>query len=173
MNDDLLKKAGGGNYFKELLERIQDIRSSEKVFYRQILVIYATSIDYESNTEITRDFFKTIQNKMHFAAHGHTAAEIIYLRTNREEVLMGMTAFAGQQPRKPDVSIAKNYLNEDEINILNRLVTAYLEFAEHINELMKPPFAKPLSFGKLFDATRQQQLLVIVNEVKENAIRVG
>lgn len=98
----------------EQLERIRDIRSSEKVLYRQILDIYATSIDYESNIEITRDFFKTIQNRNHFAAHGHTAAKIIYLRANWEEALMGMTAFAGQQPRKSDVSIAKNYLNEDD-----------------------------------------------------------
>lgn len=102
MNDDLLKQAGGGNYFKELLERIRDIRSSEKVFYRQILDIYATSIDYEPNSEITRDFFKMIQNKMHFAAHGHTAAEIVYIRSNAEKEFMGMmTAFEGGQPRKP------------------------------------------------------------------------
>ncbi len=130
MNDELLKNAGGGNYFKELLNRIRDIRSSEKVFYRQILDIYATSIDYEPNTEITREFFKTIQNKMHVAAHGHTAAELVYLRANGEAEFMGMTAFDGERPRKADASIAKNYLSEDEINILHRLVTAYLEFAE-------------------------------------------
>nr|WP_296557492.1 virulence RhuM family protein [uncultured Acetobacterium sp.] len=142
MNDDLLKQAGGGNYFKELLERIRDIRSSEKVFYRQILDIYATSIDYEPNSEITRDFFKTIQNKMHFAAHGNTAAEIVYIRSNAEKEFMGMTAFEGGQPRKADVRIAKNYLNEDEINILNRLVSAYLEFAELQAIRQKPMYMK-------------------------------
>ncbi|MDO9493973.1 MAG: virulence RhuM family protein [Acetobacterium sp.] len=142
MNDDLLKQVGGGNYFKELLERIRDIRSSEKVFYRQILDIYATSIDYEPNSEITRAFFKTIQNKMHFAAHGHTAAEIVYIRSNAEKEFMGMTAFEGGQLRKADASIAKNYLNEDEINILNRLVTAYLEFAELQAIRQKPMYMK-------------------------------
>ncbi|MDD4592715.1 MAG: virulence RhuM family protein [Parabacteroides sp.] len=130
MNDDLLKRSGGGNYFKELLERIRDIRSSEKVFYRQVLDIYATSIDYTPEADITKQFFKTVQNKMHYAAHGHTAAEIIYLRADAEESFMGMTAFEGNKPKKPDVSVAKNYLREDEINILNRLVSAYLEFAE-------------------------------------------
>lgn len=130
MNDDLLKKAGGGHYFKELLERIRDIRSSEKVFYRQVLDIYATSIDYSPEAEITKKFFKTVQNKMHFAVHGYTAAEMIYLRVNAEEQFLGMTAFEGKNPKKSDVSIAKNYLNEDELNILNRLVSAYLELAE-------------------------------------------
>ena len=130
MNDDLLKKAGGGHYFKELIERIRDIRSSEKVFYRQVLDIYATSIDYSPEAEITKKFFKTVQNKMHFAVHGYTAAEIIYLRVNAEEQFLGMTAFEGKNPKKSDVSIAKNYLNEDELNVLNRLVSAYLELAE-------------------------------------------
>ena len=130
MNDDLLKKAGGGHYFKELLERIRDIRSSEKVFYRQVLDIYATSIDYSPEAEITKKFFKTVQNKMHFAVHGYTAAEMIYLRVNAEEQFLGMTAFEGKNPKKSDVSIAKNYLNEDELNVLNRLVSAYLELAE-------------------------------------------
>ena len=130
MNDDLLKKAGGGHYFKELIERIRDIRSSEKVFYRQVLDIYATSIDYSPEAEITKKFFKTVQNKMHFAVHGYTAAEMIYLRVNAEEQFLGMTAFEGKNPKKSDVSIAKNYLNEDELNVLNRLVSAYLELAE-------------------------------------------
>ncbi|MDD3024633.1 MAG: RhuM family protein, partial [Syntrophomonadaceae bacterium] len=110
--------------------RIRDIRSSEKVFYRQVLDIYATSIDYSPEAEITKHFFKTVQNRMHYAAHGHTAAEIIYLRANAEETFMGMTAFEGEKPKKSEVSVAKNYLKEDEINILNRLVSAYLEFAE-------------------------------------------
>lgn len=130
MNDDLLKNAGGGNYFQELLERIRDIRSSEKVFYRQILDIYATSIDYDPRASESIKFFKIVQNKMHFAAHGHTAAEIVYLRANADKDFMGMTAFDGKGLRKADASIAKNYLQEDEIKILNRLVTAYLEFAE-------------------------------------------
>jgi len=142
MNDDLLKRSGGGNYFKELLERIRDIRSSEKVFYRQVLDIYATSIDYDPNTETSTLFFKTVQNKMHYAAHGHTAAEIIYRRANAEETLMGMTAFEGRKPKKSDASIAKNYLKEEEINILNRLVTAYLEFAELQAIRQKPMYMK-------------------------------
>lgn len=142
MNDDLLKNAGGGNYFKELLERIRDIRSSEKVFYRQILDIYATSIDYDPRASESTKFFKIIQNKMHFAAHGHTAAEIVYLRSDSDKNFMGMTSFDGKSLRKSDVSIAKNYLNEDEIKILNRLVTAYLEFAELQAIRQRPMYMK-------------------------------
>jgi hypothetical protein len=127
MDDDLLKQAGGGNYFDELLARIRDIRSSEKVFWRKVLEIYATSIDYDPNTDLSRDFFAVIQNKMHWAAHGHTAAEIIYDRADASKQNMGMTAWAGSAPRKTDSEIAKNYLNEDELNVLNRIVTAYLE----------------------------------------------
>lgn len=130
MNDDLLKKAGGGSYWKELLERIRDIRSSEKVFYRQILDIYATSIDYDPNSDITKKFFKIVQNKIHFAAHGHTAAEIVYLRADGDKPYMGMKSFTGSKPTKTEAKVAKNYLNEDELNILNRIVSAYLEFAE-------------------------------------------
>lgn len=130
MNDDLLKNAGGGNYFHELLERIRDIRSSEKVFYRQILDIYATSIDYDPRASESIKFFKIVQNKMHYAAHGHTAAEIVYYRADADKDFMGMTSYNGKSLRKVDASIAKNYLREDEIKILNRLVTAYLEFAE-------------------------------------------
>lgn len=142
MNDDLLKKAGGGNYFKELVERIRDIRSSEKVFYRQVLDIYATSIDYSPDAEITKKFFKTVQNKMHYAVHGHTAAEMIYLRVNADDQFMGMTAFEGKNPKKSDAFIAKNYLKEDELNILNRLVSAYLEFAELQAIRQKPMYMK-------------------------------
>ena len=130
LNDDLLKQAGGGGYWKELLERIRDIRSSEKVFYRQILDIYATSTDYNPNAKETKLFFKVVQNKMHFAAHGHTAAEIIYLRADSTKDNMGLTVFRGNHPRKDEVTIAKNYLNEKELNILNRITSAYLEFAE-------------------------------------------
>ena len=138
MNDDLLKKAGGGGYWKELLERIRDIRSSEKVFYRQILDIYATSIDYDPKDSNSVLFFATVQNKIHYAAHGHTAAEVIMLRACAESPFMGLTNFIGDKPKKADVSSAKNYLQEDELNILNRIVAAYLEFAE-LQALRKIP----------------------------------
>ena len=118
LNDDLLKQAGGGGYWKELLERIRDIRSSEKVFYRQILDIYATSTDYNPNAEETKLFFKVVQNKMHFAAHGHTAAEIVYLRADSTKDNMGLTVFKGNHPKKDEVTVAKNYLDEKELNIL-------------------------------------------------------
>lgn len=130
LNDDLLKQAGGGGYWKELLERIRDIRSSEKVFYRQILDIYATSTDYNPNAEETKLFFKVVQNKMHFAAHGHTAAEIVYLRADSTKDNMGLTVFKGNHPKKDEVTVAKNYLDKKELNILNRITSAYLEFAE-------------------------------------------
>ena len=130
LNDDLLKQSGGGGYWHELLERIRDIRSSEKVFYRQILDIYATSIDYNKDAEETKLFFKVVQNKMHFAAHGHTAPEIVYLRADSTKENMGLTVFQGNHPRKDEVTVAKNYLNEKELNILNRITSAYLEFAE-------------------------------------------
>lgn len=150
MNDDLLKNAGGGNYFQELLERIRDIRSSEKVFYRQILDIYATSIDYDPRASESIKFFKIVQNKMHFAAHGHTTAEIVYLRSDADKDFMGMTSFDGKSLRKADASVAKNYLKEDEIKILNRLVTAYLEFAELQAIRQKPMYMKDW-IGKLDD----------------------
>lgn len=130
MNDDLLKEAGGGNYFEELLARIRDIRSSEKIFWRKVLDIYATSVDYDPQADTSQLFFKTIQNKMHWAAHGQTAAEVIYSRIDAAKPFLGLTTFKGEQPTKKEVSIAKNYLNEDELNVLNRMVTAYLEVAE-------------------------------------------
>lgn len=130
MDDARLKQAGGGQYFEELLARIRDIRSSERVFWRKVLDIYAISIDYEPQTEASTLFFKTVQNKMHWAAHGHTAAEIVHERTDASQPNMGLTSFSGEKPRKSDVSIAKNYLNQQEIDVLNRIVTAYLEFAE-------------------------------------------
>ena len=130
INDELLKEAGGGNYFEELLGRIRDIRSSEKIFWRKVLDIYATSIDYDPRAEVSIQFFQTIQNKMHWATHGNTAAEIIYSRVDSNKKYMGLTTFKGEQPLKKEEEIAKNYLNEDELNILNRLVTAYLEVAE-------------------------------------------
>jgi len=130
MNDELLKEAGGGNYFEELLARIRDIRSSEKVFWRKVLDIYATSIDYDPKAETSIRFFQTVQNKMHWAAHGHTAAEIVYQRADSTQQNMGLTTFKGLKPTKQEVQTAKNYLNEDELNVLNRIVTAYIEIAE-------------------------------------------
>lgn len=130
LNDELLKNAGKGNYFDELLARIRDIRSSEKIFYRKILEIYALSIDYDPRTEITKQFFATVQNKMHYSAHGHTAAEIIYNRADAEKDFMGLTTWSGALPRKSDAEFAKNYLTEEELDTLNRIVNLYLEFAE-------------------------------------------
>ena len=130
MNDDLLKEAGGGNYFDELLARIRDIRSSEKVFWRKVLDIYATSIDYNPTTNVSETFFKTVQNKMHWAAHGNTAAEIVYKRIDSGKPNLGLTNFKGEVPTLQEAEIAKNYLNETELNVLNRMVTAYLELAE-------------------------------------------
>jgi hypothetical protein len=167
MNDDLLKKAGGGNYFQELLERIRDIRSSEKVFYRQILDIYATSIDYDPRASESIAFFKIVQNKMHYAAHGHTAAEIVYLRADADKDFMGMTSFDGKSLRKADASIAKNYLNEDEIKILNRLVTAYLEFAELQAIRQRPMYMKDW-IGKLDDFIRMSG-----SELLDNAGKIS
>ena len=130
LNDKVLKKAGGGSYFKELLSRIRDIRSSEKVFWRQVLDIYSTSIDYDPQAKISQEFFKTLQNKMHWASHGHTAAEIIYERANSEKMFMGLKSFSGNYPLLEDAMIAKNYLNEKELDILNRIVSMYLDYAE-------------------------------------------
>lgn len=130
LNDELLKNAGGGNYFDELLSRIRDIRSSEKIFYRKVLEIYALSIDYDPRTEATRQFFATVQNKMHFSVHGHTAAEVIYHRADAEKDFMGLTTWTGMLPKKTDAEYAKNYLTEDEIDTLNRIVNLFLDFAE-------------------------------------------
>jgi len=130
MNDDLLKNNGGGIYFDELLERIRDIRSSEKVFWRKVLDIYATSVDYDPRMESSTLFFKTVQNKMHWAAHGQTAAEKIYNSANADKPQMGMLSFKGEQPKQADALVAKNYCTEDELAALNSVVSAYLEFAE-------------------------------------------
>ena len=142
MNDELLKEAGGGNYFDELLARIRDIRSSEKVFWRKVLDIYATSIDYDSKTEISHLFFKTVQNKMHWAAHGQTAAETIYKRIDATKPNLGLTHFKGEKPTKKEIEVAKNYLNEKELDVLNRMVTAYLELAELQALNRKPMYMK-------------------------------
>ena len=142
MNDDLLKRAGGGNYFDELLARIRDIRSSEKVFYRKVLEIYALSIDYDPRVEMTQKFFKTVQNKMHYSVHGHTAAEIIYERADAEKDFMGLTTWSGAMPSKPEAEIAKNYLTHEEIKSLNRIVSLYLDFAEMQAEEHRPMYMK-------------------------------
>ena len=131
MNDAKLKELGGGNYWHELLERIRDIRSSEKVMYRQVLDLYATSVDYDPKSEESVAFFKMVQNKLHYATHGHTAAEMIYERANADEPFMGLKTFNGELPVKRDVTIAKNYLSEDELKYLNNLVSGYFDFAEN------------------------------------------
>ncbi len=130
LDDERLKDLGGGGYFKELLERIRDIRASEKVFYRQVLEIYATSIDYDPKAEISIQFFQKVQNKIHYAIHGQTAAEVIYTRADAEKEFMGLTTFAGNQPTLREVVIAKNYLNEKELRAMGQLVSGYLDFAE-------------------------------------------
>jgi len=142
MNDELLKNTGGGSYFEELLARIRDIRSSEKVFWRKVLDIYATSIDYDPSSESSKQLFKTIQNKMHWATHGHTTAEVVYQRADSSKAHMGMTNFKGSVPSKQESSIAKNYLNEEELNVLNRIVTAYIEVAEIQALNQKPMYMK-------------------------------
>jgi hypothetical protein len=153
MDDARLKRAGGGNYFEELLARIRDIRSSERVFWRKVLDIYATSIDYDPTADASQRFFKTVQNKMHWAAHGHTAAEVIHGRADASQPHMGLTSWAGDRPRKPDVGIAKNYLGATEIDALNRIVTAYLEFAE-LQALNRRPMYMADWIDKLDDFLR-------------------
>ena len=130
MDDERLKNLGGGNYWKELLDRIRDIRSSEKVMYRQVLDLYATSVDYDPKSAESVAFFKMVQNKLHFAAHGHTAAEVIYERADADKPFMGLTAFSGDFPTAEDIGIAKNYLSEEELRILNGIVSGYFDFAE-------------------------------------------
>ena len=130
MDDERLKQLGGGQYWKELLDRIRDIRSSEKVMYRQVLDLYATSVDYDPKSDISIKFFKIVQNKLHFAAHGHTAAEVIYKRADSDKPFMGLTTFSGELPTAKDISVAKNYLTADELKILNNLVSGYFDFAE-------------------------------------------
>ncbi|MDD6823408.1 MAG: virulence RhuM family protein [Paraprevotella sp.] len=142
LNDDLLKRAGGGNYFDELLARIRDIRSSEKVFYRKVLEIYALSIDYDPRVEMTQQFFKTVQNKMHYSVHGHTAAEIIYERADSQKDFMGLTTWSGAMPTQPEAEVAKNYLTKEEITSLNRIVSLYLDFAEMQAEEHRPMYMK-------------------------------
>ena len=130
MDDERLKQNGGGNYWKELLDRIRDIRSSEKVLYRQVLDLYATSKDYDAKAPETIEFFKVVQNKLHYAAHGHTASEVIYERVDSDKPFMGLTTFSSELPTKSEAKIAKNYLTPEELKILNNLVSGYFDFAE-------------------------------------------
>lgn len=167
MNDELLKEAGGGNYFEELLARIRDIRSSEKVFWRKVLDIYATSIDYDPKAESSTLFFKTIQNKMHWAAHGHTAAEIIYQRIDATKPNLGLTHIKGSKPTKQEIEIAKNYLNENELNVLNRMVIAYLELAE-LQALNRKPMYMKDWIERLDDFVRMTG-----NDILQNAGKVS
>jgi hypothetical protein len=130
MDDERLKNIGGGGYWYELLNRIRDIRSSEKVLYRQVLDLYSTSVDYDPKSLVSVDFFKIVQNKLHYATHGHTAAEVIFERVDSDKPFMGLTTFIGSQPTQKDISIAKNYLSENELKILNNLVSGFFDFAE-------------------------------------------
>ena len=138
MDDDRLKELGGGGYFKELLERIRDIRASEKVFYRQVLEIYATSIDYDPKADVSIEFFKKVQNKIHYAVSGETAAEVIYHRADAEKDFMGIMTFSGEQPTLREAKVAKNYLNEKELRAMGQLVSGYLDFAERQAEREVP-----------------------------------
>lgn len=138
LDDERLKGNGGGNYWKELLDRIRDIRSSEKVLYRQVLDLYATSVDYDPRSDESVKFFKIVQNKLHYAAHGHTAAEVIFERADAQKLFMGLTSFSGELPALKDIGIAKNYLKEDELKVLNNLVSGYFDLAE-INAIEQRP----------------------------------
>ena len=148
LNVKRFKNNGGGTYFEELLEKIRDIRSSEKVFWRKILDIYATSVDYDAKDEKTKEFFKTVQNKMHYAVHGNTAAEAIYNRVDSKKENIGLTSFSGDMPTKSETEIAKNYLSEEELEMLNRMVSAYLDVAE-INALNMHPMTMKDWIGEL------------------------
>lgn len=138
LNDERLKNLGGGNYWKELLDRIRDIRSSEKVMYRQVLDLYATAVDYDPNSEASVRFFKIVQNKLHYAAHGHTASEVIYLRVDSDKPFAGINSFKGSQPTQAEAMVAKNYLTEQELKVLNNLVSAYFDLAE-LNAIEERP----------------------------------
>lgn len=170
MDDERLKENGGGRYFDELLARIRDIRSSEKVFWRKVLEIYATSIDYDPSTEASLRFFATVQNKMHWAAHGHTAAEIIAQRVNAAKPYMGLTNWHGTKPRKTDTEIAKNYLTADEIDMLNRMVNLYLEFAE-IQAMNRRPMTMADWLRKLDEFLRvsERDLLTHAGKISNDA----
>jgi hypothetical protein len=170
MDDERLKQAGGGNYFDELLARIRDIRSSEKAFWRKVLEIYATSIDYNPSAEASRKFFATVQNKMHWGAHGQTAAEVIHARADAAKPNMGLTAWTGSRPRKADVAVAKNYLTLDEIEALNLIVSMYLDFAELQARSRKPMYMRDW-IAKLDDFLRvsDREILSHVGRVSHEA----
>jgi hypothetical protein len=172
MDDVRLKRAGAGNYFEELLARIRDIRSSERVFWQKVLDIYATSIDYDPSAKSSSLFFRTVQNKMHWAAHGHTAAEVVHQRADASQPNMGLTSWDGDRPRKSDVSIAKNYLQQDEIEALNRIVTAYLEFAE-LQALNRKPMTMVDWISKLDDFLKlsDREILTHAGKISHEAAR--
>jgi len=161
MDDERLKKLGGGNYWKELLDRIRDIRSSEKVMYRQVLDLYATSIDYNPRSAESIAFFKVVQNKLHYAAHGHTAAEVIYERADADKPFMGLTTFAGDFPTAQDIEIAKNYLDKDELFILNSIVSGYFDFAEIQAKRHNPMYMSDYveHLDKILQSTGEQVLV--------------
>jgi len=173
LDDERFKRAGGGNYFEELLARIRDIRSSERVFWRKVLEIYATSIDYDPGEEASQVFFATVQNKMHWAAHGHTAAEIVHKRSNATRPNMGLTNWQGTKPSKGEAVIAKNYLTAKEIEALNRIVNAYLEFAE-LQALNRKPMYMRDWISKLDDFLRlgEREILTHAGTIShEEALR--
>jgi hypothetical protein len=165
LDDERLKQAGGGGYFEELLARIRDIRSSEKVFWRKVLDIYATSVDYNPKAEASLLFFRTVQNKMHWAAHGQTAAEVIAARADAGQPHMGLMSWTGRRPRKEDVSIAKNYLAAEELDALNRIVSAYLEFAE-LQALQRKPMTMRNWIAKLDDFLRLSEREILTHAGK-------
>ena len=170
MDDERLKAAGGGRYFDELLARIRDIRSSEKVFWRKVLEIYATSIDYDPQADTSQQFFATVQNKMHWAAHGHTAAEIIASRADATKPNMGLTTWPGARPRKADAEVAKNYLGPEELDVLNRIVSFYLEFAE-LQALNRKAMSMQAWITKLDDFLRvsERDILTHAGRVSNDA----
>jgi hypothetical protein len=169
LDDQRLKQADGGNYFDELLARIRDIRSSEKVFWRKVLDIYATSIDYDPNTDLSRQFFATVQNKIHWAVHGHTAAEIIAERADAAKPHMGLTAWAGDKPGRCDIAVAKNYLRKEELEALNLIVSFYLDFAE-LQALSRRPMYMRDWVAKLDDFLRlsERDILTHAGEVSHD-----
>ncbi|WP_069637227.1 virulence RhuM family protein [Campylobacter pinnipediorum] len=187
MDDERLKNLGGGNYFKELLDRIRDIRSSEKVFYRQVLDLFATSVDYNSNSKEAKEFFATVQNKMHYAIHGQTASELVYNRVDFQKDFMGLKVFKGELPTLKEAKIAKNYLSEKELKGLNTLVSGYLDFAErqaskevtmsmqdwinHIDNVLKATGENVLTDnGKISNKQMENKVNLEYEKFKQNAI---
>ncbi len=170
LDDDRLKQRGGGNYFDELLARIRDIRSSERAFWQKILDIYATSIDYDPRVDESQKFFATIQNKMHWAAHGNTAAEVIFRRADARKPNMGLSTWRGQRPRKNDVAVAKNYLHEDELKALNLIVSAYLDFAE-LQALSRRAMHMREWVGKLDDFLRLTEREILTMQDRSRTIK--